>query len=162
MFFVQLFIIKCFVIIFSCCRQCAYVFAAHLLCNEAHNTHLITLLVCMRTCSIRFGRAAVLACILNVTVAFSHLRCHSKASSVIMYHPNVCSTLVKNPKQTFSAHHSNHTEPVPLDLYPVTSHPSNSHLWDSVTLFSSLPTALTAWIKSTVTCVTTSPILLQT
>lgn len=46
--------------------------------------------------------------------------------------------------------------------HSVTSHPSNSSLWDPVTLFSSLPTALTAWIKSTVTCVTTSPILLQT
>lgn len=46
--------------------------------------------------------------------------------------------------------------------HSVMSHPSNSSLWDPVTLFSSLPTALTAWIKSTVTCVTTSPILLQT
>lgn len=49
-----------------------------------------------------------------------------------------------------------------IGLFPMTPHPSNSHMWDPVTLFSFLPTALTAWIKSTVTCVTTSPILLQT
>lgn len=101
--------------------------------------------------------------ILSATVTFSHFCHYSRAMLVILYHPNVCSTLVKTPKQTFiSPYCKSHTEPVLLDLCPVTPHPSNSHLWDPVTLFSFLPTALTAWIKSTVTCVTTSPILLQT
>lgn len=64
-----------------------------------------------------------------------------------------------------SIHSAHFTAKVPQKhqpCCPLTPHPSNSHLWDPVTVFSFPPTALTAWIKSTVTCVTTSPILLQT
>lgn len=84
---------------------------------------------------------------------------NAKDTPIVLYHPNVCSTLVKKkktttPKQTFLA--------IGLPSQWCLIHPTHSHLWDPVTLFFSLPTALTVWIKSTVTCVTTSPILLQT
>lgn len=90
--------------------------------------------------------------ILSTNIA--HFYHYAVAMWVILYHPNVCSILVKNQ----SKHSVRHK--LTSVLTGITS--SNSHLLDPVTVFSSLPTALTAWIKSTVTCVTTSPILLQT
>lgn len=48
--------------------------------------------------------ASVLQFSLQVTliVTFFHVSHHSKVILVILYHPNVCSTLVKTPKQTFN------------------------------------------------------------
>lgn len=91
--------------------------------------------------------------------SFTCVFVNTKDTPIVLYHPNVCSTLVKKkktttPKQTFLA--------IGLPSQWCLIHPTHSHLWDPVTLFFSLPTALTVWIKSTVTCVTTSPILLQT
>lgn len=59
-------------------------------------------------------------CQLNLTVTSSHFYHHTKA---MLYHPNVCSTLVKPPKQTFSVPQSpcraSSTGLVPSDVTPI-------------------------------------------
>lgn len=140
------FIVKCFVIIF-----CWYWWTV----NVCVCTCCVIKLINTHHYAVLFISYCLDQTILSVTVTVSHLHHYLRATLVVLYHPNVCST----SKQTFSSPYCKiYTESVLLDCSPI----ELEHMWDPVTLFSFLPTALTAWIKSTVTCVTTSPILLQT
>lgn len=99
--------------------------------------------------------------------SFSHFSHHSRVMPLIVAQAECCAPLFwGRRRKSCDANITLVTQmrpernqflkpgPAPVPNLPLVGH-SNS-------VFLSLPTALTAWIKSTVTCVTTSPILLQT